>query len=414
MAAARGTVVLMGSGEFTATMVEVHKELLGRVGEAPRAVFLDTPAGFQLNVDDISRKAAEYFRSRVQRDLGIASLKSAEDEPVQAERAYQTLRQSDYVLVGPGSPTYAVRQWQRTPVPDILAERIRGGACLVAASAAALTMGKLTVPVYEIYKVGEEPRWAEGLDLLGRFGLDAVVIPHWNNAEGGTHDTRFCYLGEPRFRAMEAMLPAGMPVLGVDEHTACLVDLARQTAEVRGIGRVTIRRNGAERSFGKNDTFSLEAFRGEGVETAAPMPSESPRSSGPADDVAAFWSGVRSAEASFHEGMERRDAVRAVTAVLDLDRLVWSGQSTLGDEAPIAQGRELLRETLALLGAWLADLPGSAEECLGPVVEGVLDLRARWRGEGRWADADVLRACLEENGIAVEDTREGFRWRVRG
>ena len=51
----------MGSGELTATMVEVHKALLAGLGERPRAVFLDTPAGFQLNVDQISRKAVEYF-----------------------------------------------------------------------------------------------------------------------------------------------------------------------------------------------------------------------------------------------------------------------------------------------------------------------------------------------------------------
>ena len=41
-------VVLMGSGELTATMVEVHKELLKGLGASPQAVFIDTPAGFQL------------------------------------------------------------------------------------------------------------------------------------------------------------------------------------------------------------------------------------------------------------------------------------------------------------------------------------------------------------------------------
>ena len=44
MASRKGTVVLMGSGELTATMVEVHKEQLTRFGTAPRAVFLDSSA----------------------------------------------------------------------------------------------------------------------------------------------------------------------------------------------------------------------------------------------------------------------------------------------------------------------------------------------------------------------------------
>ena len=51
----------MGSGELTATMVEVHKGLLDQLPGSPQAAFLDTPAGFQLNVDQISRKAVRIF-----------------------------------------------------------------------------------------------------------------------------------------------------------------------------------------------------------------------------------------------------------------------------------------------------------------------------------------------------------------
>ncbi len=57
---------------------------------------------------------------------------------------------------------------------------------MVFASAAALTLGRWTVPVYEIYKVGEDPHWLEGLDLLSQTGIDGAVIPHFDNAEGGT------------------------------------------------------------------------------------------------------------------------------------------------------------------------------------------------------------------------------------
>src|SRR6266571_3494942 len=39
-----------------------------------------------------------------------------------------------------------------------------------------------------------------------------VVIPHYDNAEGGTHDTRFCYLGERRLAALEALLAAARGV----------------------------------------------------------------------------------------------------------------------------------------------------------------------------------------------------------
>ena len=97
----------------------------------------------------------------------------------------------------------------------------------VLASAAAATIGFAAVPVYEIYKAGAAPHWLDGLDLLGVLGLKVAVIPHYDNAEGGNHDTRYCYLGERRLSRLERDLPADAAVLGVDEHTAAIFDLAR-------------------------------------------------------------------------------------------------------------------------------------------------------------------------------------------
>ena len=100
------------------------------------------------------------------------------------------------------------------------------------------------MPVYEIYKAGGAPRWLAGLDLLGTLGLKVAVIPHYDNAEGGRYDTRHCYLGERRLAVMERELPADAAVLGVDEHTAVLIDLRTSDIEIRGRGGVTVRRSG--------------------------------------------------------------------------------------------------------------------------------------------------------------------------
>jgi hypothetical protein len=97
MPSGKGMIVLMGSGELTATMVEVHKELLGRLATVPKAVFLDTPAGFQLNVDQISKKAQDYFQAHVQHSLAVASFKSHETiTPYETEQAYHSLRAADF------------------------------------------------------------------------------------------------------------------------------------------------------------------------------------------------------------------------------------------------------------------------------------------------------------------------------
>ena len=100
---------------------------------------------------------------------------------------------------------------------------------MVAASAAALTVGRFTLPVYEIYKVGQDLHWVEGTNILGRFGFNLVIIPHWNNAEGGTHDTRFCYMGEHRLKQLESLLPPDVSIFGLDEHTACLMDFEKES-----------------------------------------------------------------------------------------------------------------------------------------------------------------------------------------
>ncbi len=265
----KGLIVLMGSGELTATMVEVHKEILARFGGFPRAFFLDTPAGFQLNADQLSQRAVEYFRLNVGYMMEVISFKSKGVPPIERELAFSQMKEADYILVGPGSPTYAIRQWKETPIPEILELRIKGGACLVAASAAALTVGRFALPVYEIYKVGEELHWVEGLDILGHFGLNTVVVPHWNNAEGGTHDTGFCFMGESRFRKLESMLPDDVSILGLDEHTACIIDLDSEEISIKGIGSVTFRYQAIERTFHRGEKFPLRVLS-EGKSSVAP------------------------------------------------------------------------------------------------------------------------------------------------
>jgi len=411
----KGVVALMGSGELTATMVEVHKELLARLPRPARAVFLDTPAGFQLNVDQISERAIEYFRFHIRQPMALVSFKGKGlGAPYQAEQAYQSLREADFVLIGPGSPTYAVRQWRQTPIPEILIRRIEGGGCLVAASAAALTVGRFTLPVYEIYKVGEAPHWAEGMDLLRHFGFTLVVIPHWNNAEGGTHDTRFCYMGEPRFRTLESQLPEDVRVLGLDEHTACLLDLEREEGVVRGIGRATLRHRGNEVIFEKGERFSLEVLRGGevGADRKLSPPEQTTSLPVAKSRELSFWDSIHAVEAGFRDGLERHDPKEATNALLDLDRLIWKANQDLENPEFVSQAREILRELMVSLGVKLASTPRDNVDCLAPLVEEFLHLRERFRQGKQWREADAIRESLQRVGIVVEDTRDGSRWRL--
>lgn len=415
MSSNKGTVVFMGSGELTATMVEVHKKMLARLPDPPQAVFLDTPAGFQLNVDEISRKAVEYFRVHVQKPLDVASYKSSEKTTAfEAESAYHLLRKANFVLIGPGSPTYAIRQLKETPIPEILGTVIQSGGCMVAASAAALTMGRYTLPVYEIYKVGQEVHWVDGLDMLAPFGFNLIVVPHWNNAEGGSHDTRFCFMGEPRFQQLEALLPDDSTILGVDEHTACIIDLESQQIDIQGIGDITIRRRGREIKFGKGEQIPFEVLVKE-----INFGEWKPKDPDDIDQIQCLGTPKESLldqlnviKASFHRGLVNHDEKEATNALLELDSTIWKAHKNLADEENIFQAREILRDSIVLLGAELNLSPHYLRKYLTPLVEQMLQLRTQFRKKQKWAEADSIRDILFQANILVEDTQDGFRWQI--
>jgi len=417
MTPTKGTLVLMGSGELTATMVEVHKELLAARGPSAKAVFLDTPAGFQLNVEQIASNAVSYFRRHVGRGLHVAAFHARQTAgDYEAERAFRTLREADYVLIGPGSPTYAVRQLDPTPVPDIFEDIVRQGGCLVFASAAALTAGAFTLPVYEIYKVGEDPHWKKGLDLLGRFGFHWVVIPHWNNAEGGTHDTRFCFMGQPRFAHLQSLLPDDVAVVGLDEHTACIIDFAQSEFEIRGIGRMTLRIGELERHFEKGRRYPLGDLHGavdRMPSAASEAEPEPPAAAGtePAPEDS-FWDQIHSLRDTFHRGLENRDPADVTNALLELDRTLWQAHENLENEEFISQGREVLRDLIVLLGTALESSPADRRECLAPILNELLEARDEMRRDRQWQAADAIRDALQQSGVRVEDTEEGGRWRL--
>lgn len=418
MAEKKGSIVLMGSGELTATMVEVHKALLRPFGASGRAVFLDTPAGFQLNADHIAQKAAEYFSQRVQKVLHLASFKSARGNDALAdEKAFAALREADYILIGPGSPTYALGQWRQSPIPKLMTQHVEKGGCLVAASAAALTMGCQTLPVYEIYKVGLEPYWAEGLDILGSFGLNLVVFPHWNNAEGGNHDTRYCFMGAPRLSRLERLLPAGTQILGVDEHTALIIDVDRQRAVVQGVGGITIRKAGQDKVFRKGEAVPWAVLRGESTpETEIPPAATDTQVDADATALqpsSGMWQSLHAKAEAIRTALGEGHDQFVASGLLEMEQFIWRVKADLEEEDGTGAAREIFRELLASLGSHFADRPPNREVCLKPVIDALLDWRQRLRSQKKWDDADAIRHCLEQSGVFVEDTPQGAEWHFR-
>jgi len=408
----------MGSGETSPTMTSVHADLFTAVGGggAVPAAMLDTPFGFQENAAEIAARALTYFRENVQRELSVASWRG---EPWAAPGDYETMlarvRSAAYVFSGPGSPSYALRHWRGSALPSLLADKLVSGGCVVFASAAAATLGVLALPVYEIYKVGADPYWEEGLDLLATCGINAVVVPHDNNAEGGNHDTSHCYMGERRLRILEEMMPADAFVLGVDEHTALILDLAAETATVRGNGGVTLRHRGCQRRIEAGTVVALDVIRAGAAASAsspaaAPGAEAPPRPSQPASDP--FAAGVAERQQRFDAAVGSADVDGAQAALLDLDAYLWEWSRETFSTDAMDRARGLMRSMLVRL-ADLARLGARDPRALvAPFVEAILDQRRSARADRRFADADALRDSLLRLGVEIKDSPEGTDWEL--
>ena len=239
--AAPGRIVLFGSGEAAPTARRAHAVALERLLTPVRAAVLETPAGFEPNSARVAGRLAEYLRHRFQLETHVvpARKRGTPESPDEAH-VVEPLLTSNYIMLGPGSPTYAVRQLADSLAWQIVLARHRMGAALVLASAAAIATSLYALPVYEIYKVGQDLHWQPGLDLLGPFGGRIVVVPHWNNHEGGEElDTSHSYMGLERFERLYAMLPPDVDILGVDEHTAVILDFLDNRVLVLGRGGMT-------------------------------------------------------------------------------------------------------------------------------------------------------------------------------
>lgn len=273
-----GAIVLFGSGE-TAAVGSDALRWLGATQRAPRSIAVfETPAGFEPNAEAVAGRWTDFLRRQSETDRADVVQVPARrrgtplspDEP----ELTRPLLGADLFVLGAGSPTYAIRQlrgslaWRYAQAAHLL------GASFFLASAATVAVGTWSLPVYEIYKVGEDLHWKDGLRLLEPYGLSLAVVPHWDNTDGGAAlDTSRCFMGRARFAGLLALLPARVVVVGIAEHTALALDPVTGAAEVLGRGEVTVLRDGAPMSFAAGASVPLAMlgpFALPAVDTAVP------------------------------------------------------------------------------------------------------------------------------------------------
>ena len=416
-------LAIMGSGETAPTMVTTHRRLTSLLPTPVKAVVLDTPYGFQENAPELAAKAVEYFKTSINVDLVVAGLVRLHDthlaaDPVAIERGLRALADADYIFAGPGSPTYALRQWAGSSVSRIMIDKLTHGGIVTFASAAALTLGKATVPVYEVYKVGQDVQRLDGLDILASIGINAAVIPHYDNTEGANHDTRFCYLGEDRLEMFESLLDDDTYVLGVDEHTGLVIDIDAATATVVGNSNVTIRLRAQSFEYPTGSVIPLSLLQspsslltGSGDvsnnHSVATVPVASKAQTATPDSLDAV---LADSIQQFEQAMEQRDAIAAVRVVLALEQAIqdWSIDTLQSDV--LVRSRGALRSMISQLGDAAIGGVRDPREVVAPFIEAMLSVRATVRAEKRFDLSDVIRDVFASLNIEVRDTPTGPEW----
>lgn len=348
-------------------MTKVHRNLLQGLN-TKKVVNLNTTYGFQENVPQMTEKLTEYFDTSLHINLKTLDFTSFEDAPeVQRSLFKSQVREASYVFAGPGSPTYALAQWAPLNLQEDLYKVLAAGGTVCFASAAVLTLGAFTAPVYEIYKAGAKPYWLEGLDLMKLLGLHCVVVPHFDNREGSNYDTSCCYLGRRRLSLMERELPEGVATLGIDEHTALIIDFEERTLTVEGRSNAYWGLQEQQQILAKGTTTSFDALEGDFNFDDPPVdPAKQEESPSSATDLA---SRVETGGPS------------SIDALAELVKLAQQGGHGFIDPAPL--------------------------------IESILDARVAARTEGNYQLSDVLRDLLTKANINVSDTPNGTEWRIR-
>ena len=365
-----GKIAILGSGETSPNLVSVHRELLD--DEASSNCFMiDSPFGFQENADQLVEKIQDFYKTSLNIEIQLASFRKIEELNSKSFfKTIQLLESASFIFAGPGSPSYASKLWSDNQIQSILLNHLSEGKNALFASAAATTLGENTLPVYEIYKVGKDPFWEKGLNILNAYDLSCSVVPHFNNKEGGNHDTSYSYVGKNRIEKL--LQQSYSNILGIDEHTALIISGKEGLFQVKGIGKLTVINKKGVHEFDNGTAENLSILQD-----------------------------LLQPEKSMLEYIEEQD-----------DKY-FSTQHPFDD---FVLDDEKLKEKETVYLKQIAKLEIEIEknrknnERFSQIVEQLISLRGKLREEKNYELSDTIRNILESCNLQIEDGGDDIKW----
>jgi cysteinyl-tRNA synthetase len=215
------------------------------------------------------------------------------------------------------------------------------------------------------------------------------------------------------------MLPDDAFVLGVDSHTALLLDLEAGLATIAGLGGVTVRVGGRSTRFTGGEGIAIaalgQAARGlaegrsaDAVREAAIATADT--GARPDRAAAPLLDQMAELEGTFIAALADGQPTAAVAALLDLDAAIGARVRAGEDSPDLDNASATFRSLIVRLGEHAAAGSGDTRAAVAPFVEALLDLRLVARTNRDWSTADLVRDRLSAAGIEVRDGATGSTW----
>lgn len=235
-----GPIVLVGSGEFTAAMEAVDRDLLAATGRArPRVAILATaswPDGEEAFLGWIERGRAHF--SALGAEVEGVEIRTRQD--AFDEACAQAIGEADLVYLSGGKPDHLLDALAATPAGAALRAVHDRGGILAGCSAGAMVLAARQPRLAGRRFFRIPTGWRDALGLVE----GVAVLPHYNA------------FPEPLAAAVALLAPRGTAVLGIDEETAAIG--RDDTWQVRGSGRVTVWRGRARTRHRAGESFRLD------------------------------------------------------------------------------------------------------------------------------------------------------------
>ena len=229
----RARIGLVGSGEFTAAMADIDREILAGIGPSPSVVILPTAAAGE-DPQDWAMRGIEHFWRLGARSVGLMVLERAHaDDPENVD----VIRRADLLYISGGKTARLLDALEGSALWEGFLLAREAGAWLVGSSAGAMALGDWSLVHRSEDGHGTPTQWMPGLGILQGY----AIVPHFD---------RWTESGD-LVRGIEG----ACDVFGIDEDTAVLLEGSH--ARVAGKGSVKLFKRGAEHTFASGARFEL-------------------------------------------------------------------------------------------------------------------------------------------------------------